>query len=320
VAVERHLLEGLIPAVYTNLPRAPGTPAPRLRRPPKPDLARRWLTLLATHLQQHQTSDLAWWQLPRLIPQRTLKRAGWLAGGLTFVLLFVAARMGALVVGPASLLAVALAYGLVLAQWEEAPAQVKFQIQRIGGGLGGLTCGSIGMGLLVAFFTASAVSGSATTRLATGLIVAFLSGFILMLAFGLVFGLQSPVDDALAVTPLSLLRSDRTVALVSGLGLGLAFGLAFGLVSWLTGGLAFGLTFGPVVGLVAGFGSTCWGRFAIARVWLAARGRLPLRLVAFLDDAHRRGVLRQVGAVYQFRHARLQVHLADTSSTSQTYR
>jgi hypothetical protein len=32
--------------------------------------------------------------------------------------------------------------------------------------------------------------------------------------------------------------------------------------------------------------------------------------MAFLEDAHRRGVLRQVGAVYQFRHAKLQQYLA----------
>jgi hypothetical protein len=34
-------------------------------------------------------------------------------------------------------------------------------------------------------------------------------------------------------------------------------------------------------------------------------------VAGFLDDACRRGVLRQVGAVYQFRHARLQAHLTD---------
>ncbi|MFI6358668.1 hypothetical protein ACIBJF_40075 [Streptomyces sp. NPDC050743] len=36
--------------------------------------------------------------------------------------------------------------------------------------------------------------------------------------------------------------------------------------------------------------------------------------MAFLDDAHRRGVLRQAGAVYQFRHARLQEQLATTAA------
>jgi hypothetical protein len=45
--------------------------------------------------------------------------------------------------------------------------------------------------------------------------------------------------------------------------------------------------------------------------WLALRGRLPWRLMRFLADAHvHRGVLRQAGAFYQFRHAELQRHLA----------
>jgi len=47
--------------------------------------------------------------------------------------------------------------------------------------------------------------------------------------------------------------------------------------------------------------------FFTARTWLALRGRLPRQLMTFLADAHaHRGVLRQVGAVYQFRHIELQ--------------
>jgi hypothetical protein len=42
-----------------------------------------------------------------------------------------------------------------------------------------------------------------------------------------------------------------------------------------------------------------------ARNWLAVQGRVPWRTMAFLADASRRGVLRQVGAAYQFRHLRL---------------
>ncbi len=37
---------------------------------------------------------------------------------------------------------------------------------------------------------------------------------------------------------------------------------------------------------------------------------MPWRLMTFLDDAHRRGVLRQSGAYYEFRHVRLLAHLA----------
>ncbi len=58
-----------------------------------------------------------------------------------------------------------------------------------------------------------------------------------------------------------------------------------------------------------GHQATAWIWFLASRSWLAFQGRLPWNLMAFLDDAHKRGVLRQVGAVYQFRHARLQDRL-----------
>jgi hypothetical protein len=70
------------------------------------------------------------------------------------------------------------------------------------------------------------------------------------------------------------------------------------------------LTIGAGFGLVvSGFGSA-WPPWLTARGWLALHGRLPWPLMGFLGDAHRRGVLRQVGAVYQFRHINLQHRLA----------
>jgi hypothetical protein len=108
----------------------------------------------------------------------------------------------------------------------------------------------------------------------------------------------------------------------------LAAPTAFGLTVWMMGSLHnaivdrpvpphmgmtsvwFGIAYGLAVG-VAGFASRAWGGFCIARFWLAVRGKLPWRLMRFLDDAHRRGVLRQSGAVYQFRHARLRDRLAE---------
>ena len=128
-----------------------------------------------------------------------------------------------------------------------------------------------------------------------------------------------PVDTTLAVTPQSVHHGDRTVTLVFGLVLGtlmglggiLALGYELGLmgvpVGWLMGGL------------LVGNGGSAWGRFTIVRGWLALRGRLPWPLLSFLDDAHRLGVLRQAGAIYQFRHALLQDHLAATSRASGTH-
>lgn len=84
-----------------------------------------------------------------------------------------------------------------------------------------------------------------------------------------------------------------------------------------------GYWFYDIADFVAGaFGSavafavvmTAWGHWLIfARFWLPLTGRLPWNLMAFLDDAYRRGVLRQPGPFYQFRHKLLQSHLADTT-------
>ncbi|BEL05346.1 hypothetical protein Q0Z83_035370 [Actinoplanes sichuanensis] len=52
-----------------------------------------------------------------------------------------------------------------------------------------------------------------------------------------------------------------------------------------------------------------WSNTVMIRRHVAS-GRLPADLMGFLDDAHRLGLLRTVGSVYQFRHAELQDHFA----------
>nr|MDT0664112.1 hypothetical protein [Micromonospora sp. DSM 115978] len=140
----------------------------------------------------------------------------------------------------------------------------------------------------------------------------------------------TPADLTAAASPASVLVRDRGMfwwfAAVAGLPVGLVVGLLAGYPPGLSAGLGFelvptnglvaglfaGLISGLSTGFAAGLSESAWGGFAVANCWLAARHRLPLRLVAFLDDAHkRRGVLRQAGAVYQFRHVELQRRLAD---------
>jgi WD40 repeat protein len=65
-----------------------------------------------------------------------------------------------------------------------------------------------------------------------------------------------------------------------------------------------GLLFFTVV-----FTSRAWPRFVIARGVLKLWRKLPLRLMTFLEDAHRRQLLRRAGGVYEFRHVRLQERL-----------
>jgi hypothetical protein len=71
---------------------------------------------------------------------------------------------------------------------------------------------------------------------------------------------------------------------------------------------------GTAVAAAAGLAVTglglAWPQWLTARGWLALRGDLPLRLLPFLEDAHRRQVLRQAGPFYQFSHIELQHHLA----------
>ena len=122
-------------------------------------------------------------------------------------------------------------------------------------------------------------------------------------------------DLTVTTDPHAALIRDRSTYWTLGAVFGLLGGLGGGLFSAVLGGLAFGLGGGLLAGLGLGlwYSNTeaAWGRFVLARYWLALRRRLPWRLMGFLADAHKqRGVLRQAGAVYQFRHVDLQRRLA----------
>jgi hypothetical protein len=137
------------------------------------------------------------------------------------------------------------------------------------------------------------------------------------LSFGLVFG---PVGGLLGGL------ADRiTVRLISGLVFGVAgllvyefagglYGLA-GSPSVLVCGIA-GAVAGLLTGVLAGRSKAgrhrAWVAYLIATYRLAWADRLPRRLMPFLDDAHRLGLLRAVGPIYQFRHAELHDYLAGT--------
>ncbi len=66
----------------------------------------------------------------------------------------------------------------------------------------------------------------------------------------------------------------------------------------------------PLFWLLFSFGFSAWGGFTMARLYFWATGRLPWHLLPFLEDAHARGVLRQAGGVYRFRHIELRDRLA----------
>ncbi|WP_431677188.1 helix-turn-helix domain-containing protein [Kitasatospora sp. KL5] len=167
------------------------------------------------------------------------------------------------------------------------------------------------------------LQGTLINMLAFGLIFGSAAGLV----FGLVAVLEAPLDVASAATPTGLLSSNRATAarqlavLAPLLVVTIALGgyLIVGLLRGFLGPMSWGLTDGLLIGAVGGIGGalsyvlsfTAWGQWVVlSRVWLPLTGKLPWDTAAFLDDAYRRGVLRQTGAVYQFRHVRLQHHLA----------
>ncbi|MEK8110391.1 hypothetical protein NKG94_50870 [Micromonospora sp. M12] len=124
----------------------------------------------------------------------------------------------------------------------------------------------------------------------------------------------------IVVDPVGLLRADRRRTLQAGLGAGLGLALVGGCVmSVVIGpvpGFGLGLAGGFAVSLATGFGA--FGRLQMARLWWCTRGTLPWSMITFLDDAYHRGVLRQSGGVYQFRHALLRDRLATNFPSTET--
>jgi len=118
--------------------------------------------------------------------------------------------------------------------------------------------------------------------------------------------LDAPAEQAQVISPVAMLRLDRTATLIYGLALSIPAGLLVAFASDFAVGPAIGLVIGVLVAI-----PRAWTVFLGARWRLAMSRRIPWRLMRFLDDAHHRGVLRQVGGVYQFRHAFVQDRLAE---------
>jgi hypothetical protein len=306
--VTSHLLDRVLPAAYVQ---RPGDQSPRY------DLhtAQRALVMIAARMSEVATRDLQWWRLPAWAPaEPRVIAVGLVAGlvpGITFGL--VAGRGPGLGVGLAAGLMAGTLAGLGAGPADRPPRRVgRLWVRHALSGTNLL----IGLGAALIFgLTAWAVGGPAV-----GLVSAVVGGLVAGVMPGLRDALTDP--DVSSLTPLASWRSDRRYALVGGLlfglGLGLFVGLVGGLIAEVTAGPLPGLAVGVLSalgsGLVAGLGfglanSTTWSS-SLASAQLAMRLRTPVRLMRFLEDARERGVLRAIGPVYQFRHARLQDRLA----------
>ncbi|MER5635887.1 helix-turn-helix domain-containing protein [Kitasatospora sp. NPDC002227] len=233
---------------------------------------------------------------------------------------------------------------------EFEPARVRLRLPRPGGGLdrralrqfmsrsGAVLLGGSVMGIGAAWalslerVVSWGVSVSTPGFLEATLINMLVFGLIFGLSTAVVFGLltvfESPLDITAAASPVDLLAANRAtvsrqlLVLAPSLALTIAATgrLVVVLLQPLLGPMSWTLVNGLVIGAIGGIGGslaytfcfTAWGRWVVlVRLFLPLTGRLPWRTVEFLDDAYRRGVLRRTGAVYQFRHLRLQHHLGN---------
>ncbi len=325
-AIATHLLDHAITAAYT--PR-PGHPTPRY----SVTTAHRTLRYLATRLTEQHTSDLAWWHIPTWTPHRSRLITSAVATVFTNELIF---GLGiGLAVGLELGLAIGFVFGLApvfVASTAKHARGVPVMPRRIAP----LTYRSASQNLV--FGLASGLSGGLLAGLSAGLVSGLSAGLAAGLSVGLAAGLAGVALRGLVshteleespLGPANVWRHDRNAGLVFVPVLALVVGLLAALTVRLVPGLASGLTSKlsvvlPVVLLVglgttlmvkrAGTAASAPGSAAIdtaaALVQLAIRHKIPLRLIAFLEDARSRNLLRTVGPVYQFRHATLQDRLA----------
>lgn len=245
-----------------------------------------------------------------------------LAFGVTFGLVGVVVGwvyglvigLGGLVVGLASGVLVGLVFKFAGGH-RDAPAYIDLRLH----GRVRALCRKLAVGLLGGLFGGllaglwSGLRAGLAVGLRHGLLIG-LGGLLAGLAFGLISFAASPSIARRASCPTESHRGDRALTILASSVLGLVAGLVFGVTVGPVAGLLFGLVTGSVIAPVVT--NTRWSTFAVAALWLGARGRLPLCLMAFLEDAYRLGLLRIVGPVYQFRHAALQDHLAPPSETA----
>jgi hypothetical protein len=274
--------------------------------------ATQWLAWIAHHLGANR--DLAWWHIPDWIPRWQFLLAGGLAGG------FLGGLAAGLAMGFGTVLAGGLVGGLlgasVSVDTEKEPRAIfprwprprEFFGLLMGGLLAGLLAGLMVGGVAGAGLMVGGVAGAG---LMVGIVVWLLSRLWALLDLWTVL----PLQGASTVTPITSYRVDRRTSIVVGFALGLGSGLFLG---GLTGGLGNGLLGGLMVGLVSGLlfalliglltGSMT---VSLAELILPITGAGKVKFIRVLEDAHRLQVLRQAGAVYQFRHAELQDHLAE---------
>ena len=275
-AVESQLFDAFIPAAYRHDPDGRW----------KPQNAERWLVFLARHLEYKICGpDLAWWQLRMALPVVGVP-VGVLVGLPLAVIIWLAG--GTFLAGAVAGTTVGVIFGVTWAGLRGPGWMLLLALALVLTGNPLL----LGIGVRVGIRARAKIHSTDWRPIQRGNVL----------------GLSSAASPQAAFA-----RQRRT---------GIARGAILGVVSaaiavdgfWSRGiatGVVTGVVTGVWLGVIGGSAFSAWPYYALTRAWLALRRQLPWHLMDFLADAHRRGVLRQAGAVYQFRHIELQHRLAN---------
>ncbi len=336
--IESHLYDAFLDTVYSSsydIQAAHGGWSPQQ--------ARAWIGFLAAQMKAENEQDFAWWRLDRAVPRLVsglvmapALLVGWLSvAGLAFGLPWWRQWLPL----PSMAGAYAMLCGLAFLAQAAAPAAGRHVPPRRlhrprRGDVRGAFAPWRDRGLAVlAALTIGATVTAVVRRDGPVFLCLWLSGVVVWW-----YGRRAlrhvwrDADPARADSPAALLQTDRRSVLRVGWFAPLRLGgdatplrhvlhlPPMLLLAWQSNGggrdvvtvrdWVLMAVATPVCWLLFAFGSSAWGGFTTARLYFRATGRLPWRLLPFLEDAHARGVLRQAGGVYRFRHIELRNRLA----------
>ena len=156
-------------------------------------------------------------------------------------------------------------------------------------------------------------TGLVTNGLLSGLTNGLVLGLTATLAIGLTDWAETPQTTERPQTPTATFHRDKQLVQIKSVAAGLALGVAWWVVqpASIGAGLGTGLLFVVAIALGVGLHQPS-GRYLVTVLVLTTQRQTPLRLLSFLEDADRLGILREAGPVYQFRHAKLHDRLEHT--------
>ncbi|WAZ23092.1 NACHT domain-containing protein [Streptomyces cinnabarinus] len=332
MVMERHLFDAFLSAAYED----------------SGERARKWVGYLAAHLRRRGEQDIAWWRLGEVVPWSVR----WLGTGLSVGVAAVAVGLTSydhppwrdyIPVPP---WAAVLLLGSTAALFDWAVASPGYPPQRLyrpaREELREMQrwLWPIAVGVLFALAITVALDavwddfplGDLETWAPTLLLLAI---SVLTCLLGLT---SHPADPADAPEPAALLRSDLLAQLVLCLaaplrpthrrcmtevvlmsGFTLVFLWQMSVDHHLMNGLAWSRTVGLAIlaWILCRWSVSAAGRLTVARLYFFATGALPWPVMTFLSDAHRRGVLRQSGGLYRFRHIELRNRLAEAAGVTE---